>query len=454
MRLAPFVALIVALTVSPALASAQATNGPIPSFENPAIEQVVASVSAERLQADVRRLVGFGTRHTLSDTLSTTRGIGAARRWLFAEFERISAECGGCLEVRYVSGLIPGGSHPRIPNDVLIANPIAIQRGRSHPDRYILLTAHYDSRVSESNDFTSDAPGANDNASGTAGILEAARALTRLPTDKSIVYAPLAGEEQGLFGGGILADHAVANGWEVEAVINTDVIGNSAGLTGIRDNTTVRVFAPGLSPTIPEEELRRMLSTGGELDLPSRQIARRMSRIAQTYIPNLEVLTIYRLDRFGRGGDHRAFFERGFPAIRVTETHEDYRRQHQDVRVEDGVEYGDLPEVMDFGYLAKVTSLNAASIASIAWAPPAPVEVRISGGSRPATTIRWEPVEAPDLLGYRVYWRRPTDAAWTRSRFVDNVVEATLDGVVIDNFFFGVAAVDVDGNESLIVFGR
>ncbi|HUE95167.1 MAG TPA: hypothetical protein VMN39_00820, partial [Longimicrobiaceae bacterium] len=196
-----------------------------------------------------------------------------------------------------------------------------------------------------------------------------------------------------------------------------------------------------------------MLSAGGELDLPTRQIARRIARVADTYLPNLEVLTIYRLDRFGRGGDHRAFFERGLPAIRVTETHEDYRRQHQDVRVEDGVEYGDVPDVMDFEYLARVTAMNAATIASIAWAPPLPAEVRITGAVQPSTTISWKPVSAPDLLGYRIYWRRPTEMAWTRSHWVGNVTEVTLDGIVIDNFFFGVAAVDREGNESLIVFG-
>lgn len=426
--------------------------GAIPSFENARIHELAGAASAARVENDVRSLVGFGTRHTLSDTLSATHGIGAARRWLFAEFERISRECGGCLEVRYVSDIIPGGTSARIPEDVEIVNPIAIQRGQLNPDSYILMTAHYDSRVSDVNNAIDDAPGANDDASGVAAILETARLLTRYPTDQTIVYAPLAGEEQGLFGGEILGDYALENGWTVQGVFNNDMVGNTAGITGIVENTTVRVFAPGLPATTDQRTLQGYLSRGGELDVPSRQLARRLVRVADVYMPTLDVLLIYRLDRFGRGGDHTPFFNRGFPAIRVTETHEDYRRQHEDLRVEGGVEYGDVPDVMDFDYLAKVTSLNAAAIASVAWAPPAPEEVRIAGAVRPSTTLRWSPVQADDLLGYRIYWRRPTEAAWTNSRWVGNVTEHTIENVVIDNFFFGVAAVDRDGHESLVVF--
>jgi hypothetical protein len=440
-------------TLRPALPSTPPPSpGTSAEFDNPRIREIVGAVSPQRVERDVRRLVGFGTRHTLSDTVSSTRGIGAARRWLFAEFERISAQCGGCLEVMYVADVVPGGSSDRIPEDVRVVNPIAIQRGRLNPEHYVLMTAHYDSRVSGANDFTSDAPGANDNASGVAGILEAARLLTRYPTDVSIVYAPLAGEEQGLHGGRILAEHAAENDWSIVGVLNNDVIGNTRGITGIVDNTTVRVFAPGIPPTATRNELQQILSQGGELDLPARQLARRVDRIADTYLPNLDVLMIYRLDRFGRGGDHTPFFNAGYTAVRITETHEDYRRQHQDIRVEDGVEYGDLPDVMDFAYLATVSSLNAATIASLAWAPPAPDTVSISGGSRPSTTLSWSAVDVPDLLGYRLYWRRPTEPAWTQNRWVGNVTEFTLENVVIDNYFFGVAAVDREGNESLVVF--
>ncbi|MQA90134.1 MAG: M28 family peptidase [Gemmatimonas sp.] len=436
----------------PLAAPTPLSPGSSPDFDNPRIHEIVGAVSAERVERDVRRLVGFGTRHTLSDTVSNTRGIGAARRWLFGEFERMSAQCGGCLEVMYVSDIVPGESGGRVPVDVQVVNPIAIQRGRLHGDHYVLMTAHYDSRVTDPNDSASDAPGANDNASGVAGVLEVARVLSRYPTDVSIVYAPLAGEEQGLHGGRILTAYAEDNGWSIIGVLNNDVIGNTTGVTGIVDNTTVRVFAPGLPPTLEREELQRLLSAGGELDVPSRQLARRVVRIADTYLPTLDALMIYRLDRFGRGGDHSPFFNQGFTAVRITETHEDYRRQHQDVRIEDGVEYGDVPDVMDFGYLATVAGLNAAVIASLGWAPPAPEEVSISGAVLPSTTLRWSAVDAPDLLGYRLYWRRPTEPAWTQSRWLGDVTEFTLENVVIDNYFFGLAAVDRDGNESLVVF--
>jgi hypothetical protein len=436
----------------PLPASPPPSPGTAPEFENVRIAEIVGAGSAARVERDVRTLVGFGTRHTLSDTVSTTRGIGAARRWLFAEFQRISAQCGGCLEVMYVSDIIPGGSSDRVPVDVQVVNPVAILRGRLNPDNYVLMTAHYDSRVSDANNFTSDAPGANDNASGVAAVLEATRLLSRYPSDISIVFAPLAGEEQGLHGGRILAEFATENDWIVEGVLNNDVVGNTSGISGVSENTTVRVFAPGIPPTADRAQLQRFLSTGGELDVPSRQLARRVARVADAYMPTLDVLMIYRLDRFGRGGDHTPFFNQGFTAVRVTETHEDYRRQHQDVRVEDGVEYGDVPDVMDFAYLAKVATLNAAALASIAWAPPAPREVRISGGGSPSTSLEWSPVSTPDLLGYRIYWRRPTEPTWTQSRWVGDVNEFTLENVVIDNFFFGVAAVDRDGNESLVVY--
>ncbi len=442
----------VAAARPPLDAPAALPTGVIPSFENARIHEIAGAASSARVERDVRTLAGFGTRHTLSDTLSTTRGIGAARRWLFAEFERISAECGGCLEVRYVSDVIPGGTTGRIPEDVQIVNPIAVQRGRLNPDSYVLMTAHYDSRVSDVNDFESDAPGANDDASGVAAILETARLLTRYPTDQTIVYAPLAGEEQGLYGGEILADYALENGWTVQGVFNNDMVGNTAGIAGLVENTTVRVFAPGIPADTDRRTLQGLLSRGGELDVPSRQLARRLIRTADVYFPTLDVLLIYRLDRFGRGGDHTPFFNRGFPAIRVTETHEDYRRQHQDLRTEEGVEYGDVVDVMDFDYLAKIAALNSAAIASVAWGPPAPEEVSIGGAVRPSTTLRWSPVQADDLLGYRVYWRRPTDATWTNSRWAGNVTEFTLENIVIDNFFFGVAAVDTEGNESLVVY--
>lgn len=438
---------------APASAPVPSPSGVIPSFEDARIHEIVAAVSPDRIERDVRMLAGFGTRHTLSDTLSATRGIGAARRWIHAEFERISAGCGGCLEVRYVSEVLPEGYSPRIPHEVEIVNVVAILRGATDPDRVVMLTGDIDSRVTDVNDFESDSPGANDNATGVAATLEAARLLTRYPTDGSIVFAALSGEEQGLNGGEILARYARERGWRIEAVINNDMIGNTRGITGVVENTTARVFAPGLHPSTPEAELRRILSTGGELDTPARQLARYIARVADTYLTNLDVEIIYRLDRYGRGGHHTPFFLAGFPAaVRLMEAHEHYDRQHQDLRVEDGREFGDVVEGVDFEYAASITALDAATLASLAWAPAAPRGVGIDGAVQPSPTLHWDAVSDPDLAGYRVYWRRPTDTGWTSSRWVGNVTRYTVENAIIDNYFFGVAAVDREGRESLTVF--
>lgn len=438
----------------PAAASAEGlAPGLIPSFEDPRIHEIVAAVSPARIERDVRALAAFGTRHTLSDTLSEERGIGAARRWIHAEFERISAACGGCLEVRYVSEVLPAGTSARIPHDVEIVNVVAILRGESDPQRMVLLSGDIDSRVSDVNDFESESPGANDNATGVAAALEAARVLSRYPSDASIVFAALSGEEQGLYGGEILARYAQQQGWRIEAVINNDMIGNIEGITGVTDNSTARVFAPGLHPATSEAELRRILSTGGELDTPARQLARYIARVADVYLPNLQVEIIYRLDRYGRGGHHTPFFMAGFPAaVRLMETHENYNRQHQDLRVENGVEYGDVVEGVNFEYAAAITALDAATLAALAWAPPAPRSVTIRGAVEPSTTLSWERTGSPNLAGYRIYWRRPIEAEWSRSRWVGDVTEYTLENIIIDNYFFGVSTVDGEGHESLIVF--
>jgi Zn-dependent M28 family amino/carboxypeptidase len=437
----------------PAIPAADAaTLGVVPPADDARIHEIAGAASAARLERDIRRLEAFGTRHTMSDTLSATRGIGAARRWLFTEFERISAACGGCLEVMYVSDVVRGGSRPRIARDVEVVNVIAVQRGTTEPERRVIVQGHYDSRVTDVMDATSDAPGANDNGSGTAAVLEAARLLSRYRFDGTIVYAVLAGEEQSLLGGEIFAEHALREGWHVEAVLNNDIIGNTRGITGLVENTTARVFAPGIRPDAPEAELRRYLSTGGELDTPSRQLGRYVVRTAQRYLPSLDVQLVYRLDRFGRGSDHTPFFLRGFPAVRISETHEDYTRQHQDVRVENGIRYGDVADAVDFPYTAKMTGLNAAALAQLAWAPASPRNVTIAGAVQPHTTLRWQAVASPTLAGYRVYWRSPTAAAWEHSRWVGDVTEAVLENIVIDNHFFGVAAVSRTGQESLVVF--
>jgi hypothetical protein len=432
-------------------AVAIAHDGPPPA-EKPELHDIGTAPSPARIEADIRRLVSFGTRHTLSETASDTRGIGAARRWIHAEFERISRDCGGCLEVRYTKGIVQG--EKRIPGPVEVVSVIAIQRGTSDPDRYVMMSGDIDSRVSDVMDATSESPGANDNASGVAGALEAARVLTKYRFPASIVYAAFAGEEQGLFGGRILAEEAQRDGWRIEAVLNNDMIGNISGINGVIDNTTARVFAEGTRANETAEEARQRRFTGGELDSPTRNLARYIDRMAR-YVPNLDVMMVYRLDRFGRGGHHRPFNDLGYPAVRVMETNEHYDRQHQDLRTENGRVYGDTIEGVDFDYAAKLTALNAVSLAGMAWAPPPPANVQIEGAVSADTTLKWArpgAKQAPNLAGYKVYWRLTTDPQWTHGRYVGDVTEYTLKNVVIDNYFFGVAAVAKDGTESPVVF--
>jgi len=415
--------------------------------------QLAADVSADRIQADIEKLVSFGTRHTLSDTVSDTRGIGAARRWIEAEFNRISADCGGCLEVITVSDVISG--ERRIPEPTEVVSVLAIQRGTLDPKRMVMMSGDIDSRVSDPLDGTSDSPGANDNASGMAGAIEDARVQSKRAFPGTIVYAGLSGEEQGLFGGRIVAAHALEEGWRIKAVLNNDMISNISGIDGVTDNTTARVFSEGTRYVETAEEARIRRFSGGEVDSPSRNIARYVDRMADRFIPNLDVMMVYRLDRFGRGGHHRPFNEAGIPGVRIMETHEHYHRQHQDLRTEDGIEYGDVLEGVDADYARKLTGLNVVSLAGMAMAPPFPANVEIEGAVQPSTTLSWELPEgqaAENLAGYKVYWRLTTDAQWSFSRFVGMVDRYTLENIVIDNYLFGVASVSVDGYESPVVF--
>ncbi|NBC18060.1 MAG: M28 family peptidase [Bacteroidetes bacterium] len=436
----------------PLTTSAQESLTPPPATDL-RMYDILEAVSAERIAADIRTLADFGTRHTLSDTTSDTRGIGAARRWIKAAFDQVSADCGGCLEVFYQRDLVEGDPDSRIPEDTWVVNVVAVQRGTRYPDRYVVMSGDIDSRASDVMDATIDAPGANDNASGMAGALEAARVLSQYDFPTSIIYTGLSGEEQGLYGGRHMAEVARAEGWDLVGVLNNDMIGNTEGIDGVKDNTTFRVFSEPVPATdsLRQHYLRRFF--GGEVDGPSRQLARYIDHMAEAYLPNLDAMMIYRLDRFGRGGHHRPFNEAGFPGVRLMETHENYTQQHQDVRVEDGLQYGDLVEFVDFDYAAKLTGVNAITLAGLAWAPPAPQNVRIGGAVQPSTTLAWDPVDDPDLAGYKLYWRRTTAPQWTDSRFVGpDVTEYTLENVIIDNYLFGVAAVGHDGNESVVAF--
>jgi len=409
---------------------------------------IAAAPSAERIERDVATLVSFGTRHTLSETASDTRGIGAARRWIEDEFKRISADCGGCLEVFTVSGVVSG--ERRIPDPTEVVNVIALLRGETEPNRIVMMSGDIDSRVSDPMNAELDSPGANDNASGMAGALEAARVLSQYRFPATIALAGLSGEEQGLHGGRILAQYAIDNGWNLDAVLNNDMIGNITGVNGITDNTTARVFSEGTRYVETPEQANQRRLQGGEVDSPSRNIGRYVDEMADRYIPNLDIMMIYRVDRFGRGGHHRPFNEDGFPAVRIMETNENYNQQHQDIRVEDGIAYGDVIEHVDFDYAAKLTALNAVTLAAMASAPAPPANVTIEGAVRPSTTLNWEKV--PGAAGYRVHWRLTTSPTWDYHRDIGDVDSFTLENMVIDNHFFGVSSLSTDGIQSPVVF--
>ncbi len=442
---------VVMLTSLVVEARASSTAQGVPPAFDPRIYDIVAVVSAERIEADIRKLVSFGTRHTMSETTSETRGIGAARRWIQSELEGISEACGGCLEVTTQENLVRAEGS-RLTQDTWVVNVLAVLPGTSEPNRYLIMSGDIDSRASDNSDSTIDAPGANDNASGMAGTIEAARVLSNYRFPASIVFAGLSGEEQGLFGGRHMAEVAKKEGWDIEGVLNNDMIGNIEGIDGVIENNSFRVFSEPTPVTETEDQRRARRFTGGEVDGPSRQLARYVARITERHIPNLEAILIYRLDRFGRGGHHRPFNDLGFPGVRIMETHENYVRQHQTLREEEGIRYGDVIEGVDFDYAAKLTSVNAASLAALAWAPAPPRNVIIGGAVSASTTLTWDPVSSSHLSGYKVYWRETTAPQWTDSRYVGNVTSHRLENLVIDNYLFGVASVSRDGNESVVVF--
>lgn len=405
-----------------------------------------AQPSPQRLRADVEAMVAFGTRHTLSSATDPKRGIGAARNWAAARFEEIGRACGGCVRVERQSRRFTG---PRAPSGVVVENVLGVQQGRD-PDRYVVIGAHIDSRVSGEMDFAADAPGANDNASGVALVLEAARHLSKRRFDATIVYAVFSGEEQGLWGGTLLAETARARGWNVTAMLNNDIVGNSIGQGGVRNAREVRVFSEGIraSESLVEQVERR--GTGGEDDGPSRALAKLIDGEAESIRGGLDVFVDRRPDRFGRGGDHEPFLRQGYPAVRFSVANENWDRQHQDLRTVGGREYGDTVEGMDFGYLARVTAINIAAAARLASAPAAPAGVTIAGALSRDTTVRWEPV--PGAVRYRVRWRRTDRPAWSDVRDVAGATTTVLTQVPVDDHFVGVSAVAADGSESLLTF--
>jgi len=411
----------------------------------PAFAQT-ADVSEARLRADVAKLVSFGTRHTLSSPSDKKRGIGAARRWAEGEFRTTSKACGNCLQIALPENIATGD---RIPNGVKIIDVVAIQRGTERPNEVVIVQGHIDSRVSDVMDAIKDAPGANDDGSGTALVLEAARVLSQRKFPTTIVYAVLSGEEQGLFGGKLLADYAKAQGWTVKAVLNNDIVGNSHGSDGLIDDTHVRVFSEGPRADGDEKLRADARRFGGENDSPSRSLSRYVAGLAGGLGQNLEVRQVWRADRMGRGGDHLPFQELGYPAIRFTVGVENYDHQHQDLRTENGTVYGDTIEFMDFPYLAKVVRLNVATLAKLAQAPMPPV-ASAEAAVQTFTTLKWSTV--PGAATYSV-WRRRTDApGWEDKPVIADVVATSvkLDGVRGDDWIFGVSAKSAGGVESPI----
>lgn len=402
------------------------------------------AVSQARLRADVEKLVSFGTRHTLSSQSDPRRGIGAARKWAEAEFRKASAACGSCFEIVLPETVVSGD---RVPVPTRLVDVVAIQRGTERPNEVVIVQGHIDSRVSDVLDAVKDAPGANDDASGTALVLEAARVLSKERFPTTVVYAVLSGEEQGLLGGKLLADYAARQGWTVKAVLNNDIVGGSTGSDGYRDDTHVRVLSEGPRADATDALRAQMRRYGGENDSPSRNISRWLTGLAEADAKGLAVRQVWRADRLGRGGDQLPFSDRGFPAVRFTVAVEDYEHQHQDLRTEGGVKFGDTVEEMDFPYLAKVTRLNVRALARLARTPMPPAPV-VKGAVQASTDVEWQAV--PGASRY-VLWQRRTDAPMWETRLLETGdLKASLKGVRADDWLFGVSAMAADGSESPI----
>jgi hypothetical protein len=418
---------------------------------DPAITAAVRAISAARVQADIEKLVSFGTRSTLSAqdpaAISAGRGIGAAREWLKAQFEAYSRECGGCLEVKTDEFVQPVG--PRIPQPTTLTNVYAILKG-TDPEpmrRVVLVTGHYDSRVTDVLDPTGDAPGANDDASGTAVSLESARALSKLKLRATVIFLTVPGEEQGLDGSKHFAEMARQAGWKIEAVLNNDIVGGDKSPG--QDAKLVRVFSEGLPSGADEKRLKSIRGLGGESDSTSREVARYVTEVGQAYSPGVKPILVFRLDRYLRGGDHSAFNDQGFAAVRFTEYRENFNHQHQTLRTENGVEYGDTLKFVDFDYVARVARLNALTLAALAAAPAPPSAVKVvTTNLDNNTTLKWEASEGAS--SYEVIWRDTSAPNWEHVKRVGDTTTTTLD-ISKDNVIFAVRAVDKAGHRSLPV---
>ena len=415
------------------------------------IFNIISDISEERIKDDIVTLANFGTRHTLSDTVSNERGIGAARRWIKKTFESISKDCNNCLEVFDQKNYFKK-NNLRLIKDVWINNVVAIQRGSKYPNRYVLMSGDIDSRVSDPNDFVSDSPGANDNASGMAGTIEAARVLSKYKFDNSIVYVGLSGEEQGLYGGKGLAEYAKKNNWDIIGILNNDMIGNIEGVNGVIDNKSFRIFSEPVPANESDRQRYMRRFYGGEVDGNSRQLARFIYNSTKKYLPDLNPDLVYRLDRFGRGGHHRPFNDLGFAGVRIMESNENYNRQHQDIRTENNIDYGDVISGVNFEYAKKLTAVNAVNLALLGWSPPPPKNLKIGGIVEPSVKFKWDYSDNQDIIGYKIYWRTTSAPNWEFSKVINKKNEYTLDGIIIDNFLFSVVSINSKGFESIYEF--
>lgn len=421
---------------------------------DPVISRMVEEVSAKNIEAIVRKLVSFDTRHTLSDTTSTKTGIGAARNWIKSEMERYAKESGGRLKVEFDTFTQPADGR-RVQVPTVMKNVLAILPGTDPADtRVYIVSGHYDSRASDVMDAKITAPGANDDASGTAATMEIARVMSKQKFNCTIIFVAMVGEEQGLYGATNLAKRAKESNWNVAGMITNDIVGNTFGMeTNLKDNRSVRVFSEGVPATETPAQANLRVSIGGENDSPARQFARYMKEVGERYVDQLDVKLIYRRDRYLRGGDHTPFSQQGFPAIRVTEMNEDFNRQHQNIRKENGVDYGDTPDFVDYEYTQKVARMNLATLANLASAPQQPENVGVvTSGLTNKTTLQWEAPKGKKPAGYYVLMRETSSPVWEKKFFVTDT-KATLN-YSKDNYFFGVQSVDADGHESTIIIPK
>jgi Zn-dependent M28 family amino/carboxypeptidase len=422
-----------------------------PHKPSPIVSQMVKQVSEKNIEATIRKLVSFGTRNTLSEQNNPSRGIGAARDWIFAEFQRISSKCGGCLDVQKQTFLQPVAT--RVPTPTNITNVYAVLKGTTDPDRVYVVSGHYDSMCTSPTDAKCDAPGANDDASGTAVSIELARVMSRHRFDATIVFMAVAGEEQGLLGSTYYAEQAKVGKQNIEAMLTNDIVGGVTSQKFSRNRNKVRVFSEGVPTSETEAQARTRRSVGGENDSPSRQLARFIKEQADLYLKRFGVWLIYRRDRYLRGGDHIPFLERGFTAVRFTEADEDYSHQHKNVETKGGVFFGDTMEYVDPLYTANVCRVNLITLASLALAPAKPSNVQIVTSSLTNDTeLTWDSNKDADLAGYEVVRRETSSPIWTSTFKVGLATSYTAKGISKDNYFFGVRAVDRDGNRSPVVF--